>query len=125
MDASDALGTFGGIPVVTDPNAPPGYAYSTTTTTNSPWTIQPQWDQPMPPRRGHPRHHIIVWLERDDEPIPPPWTDCVTHRFFDPATASFGVIVESPDIPWITSPGMHLMEYPSWEALDVAIRQHT
>mgnify|MGYP001593288786 FL=1 len=81
--------------------------------------------QAGPPRRGQPRHIAIVWLERADEPIPPPWTGCVAHRFFDHATATFGVIVESDAIPWTIQPGAHLITYPSWEALDLAIRQDT
>ena len=77
------------------------------------------------PRRGHLRHIAHVWLEREDELIPPPWADCVAHRFFDHATASFGVIVESDAIPWAVEPGEYLSEHVSWEALDIAIRQYT
>ena len=78
-----------------------------------------------PPRRGIPRHLALVWLEREDEPIPAPWTDCVMRRFFDHATASYGVIIESSDIPWETPPGKHLFQFSSWAALDVEVRRVT
>lgn len=132
MGISDPANWTGGIPVVPDPNALPRYTFPMPTTASASSslvdfqrTLRAQWEpQTSPPRRGQPRRHVIVWLEHEDELIPAPWTDCVTHRFFDHATATFGVIVESPDIPWITSPGIELMPYPSWEALDIAIRRH-
>ena len=80
---------------------------------------------PVPARRGVPRHLALVWLEREDEPIPAPWTDCVMRHFFDHETASYGVIIESPDIPWETHPGYHLLPFPSWEALDINVRRVT
>lgn len=117
---------WNGLPLQTDPNCPPGYMYTMTTnqTNSAAWTSQPTWPWP-PARRGQPRHIALVWLEREDEPIPPPWTDCVIHRFFDHATATFGVIVESDAIPWMIQPGNHVVDHVSWEALDIAIRQYT
>ena len=90
------------------------------------------WDQlgdlgrvPIPNRRGISRRLVLVWLERDDEPIPAPWTDCVIRRFFDHATASDGVIIESPDIPWEGRPGERLVQFSSWEELDIEVRRIT
>ena len=77
------------------------------------------------PRRGVPRQLALVWLEREDELIPAPWADFVMRRFFHHATASYGVIIESPDIPWETHPGEHLREFVSWEALDIEVRRVT
>jgi len=47
------------------------------------------------------------------------------RRFFDHATASYGVIIESSDIPWETPPGKHLFQFSSWAALDVEVRRVT
>ena len=105
-------------------------AYTAATTTAPLWPQQVTrlWNfasaSPAPPRRGHPRHIARVWLEREDELIPPPWTDCVAHRFFESETATFGVIVESEAIPWVVSPGDYAADHVSWEALDIAIRQY-
>ena len=90
------------------------------------------WDQlgdlgkvSIPNRRGTSRRLVLVWLERDDEPIPAPWTDYAMRRFFDPATAACGVIIESPDIPWKVCPGERLVQFSSWEELDIKVRRVT
>ena len=114
-----------GIQLVVDPHAPPNSFYYSTTSAAGTGSWNEDTTSARFSRRGVPRHLALVWLEREDEPIPAPWTDCVMRRFFDHATASYGVIIESSDIPWETPPGKHLFQFSSWAALDVEVRRVT
>ena len=114
-----------GIQLVVDPRVPPNSIYYSTTSAAGTGSWNEDTASARFSRRGVPRHLALVWLEREDEPIPAPWADFVMRRFFHHATASHGVIIESPDIPWGTHPGHHLLPFPSWEALDIEVRRVT
>lgn len=124
-DNTGNVASWNGVPIVTDPNSPPNRIYWSQAQSVTDWPQQDWQFKPQPARRGVPRRLALVWLERADEDIPAPWTGCVCERFFDHDTASHGVIVESPDIPWETQPGNHVYQFPSWDALDTNIRRHT
>lgn len=117
--------SWNGVQIVTDPNASLNKLYWSQTSSAPDWPQQEWQFKTQPARRGSPRRLALVWLERADEVIPAPWTGCVRERFFDHDTASHGMIVESPDIPWETPPGDHVHQFPSWDALDTNVRMHT